>query len=147
LAEPLAQFARHLGVAFQICNDLDDWQQDGANKMASGGDVLGGRPTVLWALALEALSDRDRRELETLVEEPSSATTLARVRTLYESAGVFEKAERLVDKYRERAEKVADEIEPDELRRLLYYLIDTVLDRQPSERDVVLIEKTLTPIR
>ncbi len=147
LAEPLAQFARHLGVAFQICNDLDDWQQDGANKMASGGDVLGGRPTVLWALALEALSDRDRRELETLVEEPSSATTLARVRTLYESAGVFEKAERLVDKYRERAEKVADEIEPDELRRLLYYLIDTVLDRQPPERDVVLIEKTLTPIR
>ena len=147
LAEPLAQFARHLGVAFQICNDLDDWQQDGANKMASGGDVLGGRPTVLWALALEALSDRDRRELETLVEEPSSATTLARVRTVYESAGVFEKAERLVDKYRERAEKVADEIEPDELRRLLYYLIDTVLDRQPPERDVVLIEKTLTPIR
>ena len=43
--------------------------------------------------------------------------------------------------------KVADEIEPDELRRLLYYLIDTVLDRQSSERDVVLIENTLTPTR
>jgi hypothetical protein len=32
-----------------------------------------------------------------------------------------------VDKYRQRAEAVADEIEPDELRQLLYYLIDTVL--------------------
>ncbi|MCH8923747.1 MAG: hypothetical protein IIA67_11455, partial [Planctomycetes bacterium] len=44
-AEPLAQFARHLGVAFQILNDFDDWEQDGHNKLAAGGDVLGGRPT------------------------------------------------------------------------------------------------------
>jgi hypothetical protein len=51
------------------------------------------------------------------------------VRELYERAGVFEKAHRLVDKYQERAEAVADEIQPDELRRLLYYLVDTVLER------------------
>ncbi len=145
-AEPLAQFARHLGVAFQICNDLDDWQQDGRNKVDSGGDVLGGRPTVLWALALEALGAEERTELESLVEAPASAAVLERVRKLYEQAGVFEKATRLVEKYRERAEAVADEIEPDELRRLLYYLIDTVLDRQMNERPVVLIDNPLTAV-
>ncbi len=143
-AEPLAQFARHLGVAFQICNDLDDWQQDGHNKVDSGGDVLGGRPTVLWALALEALGDAERKELATLVDAPESPAVLQRVRKLYEQAGVFEMAARLVEKYRERAEAVADDIEPDELRRLLYYLIDTVLDRQTSERPVVLIDNPLT---
>ena len=57
---------------------------------------------------------------------------------------MFKNASRLVDKYRERAEAVADEIEPDELRRLLYYLIDTVLDRQAAEPPVVLIENTLS---
>ncbi|MEX2112725.1 MAG: polyprenyl synthetase family protein [Pirellulales bacterium] len=145
-AEPLAQFARHLGVAFQICNDLDDWQQDGGNKVASGGDVLGGRPTVLWALALEALADAERKELQALVDAPQSVATLGRVRKLYESACVFEKAARLVDKYRERAEAVADEIQPDELRRLLYYLIDTVLDRQSADREVVLIENALSAL-
>ncbi len=36
---------------------------------------------------------------------------------------------RFVDKHQQRAEEVADEIEPDELRRLMYYLVDTVLDR------------------
>jgi hypothetical protein len=55
------------------------------------------------------------------------------VRALYERAGVFEKAQRLVEKYRERAEAVADAIEQDELRRLFYYLVDTVLDRPAEE--------------
>ena len=42
---------------------------------------------------------------------------------------VFEKAYKLVEKHQQRAEEVADEISPDELRRLMYYLVDTVLDR------------------
>ena len=61
------------------------------------------------------------------------------MRQLYQAAGVFEKASRLVEKYQERAEAVADEIEPDELRRLLYYLIDTVLDRPAAEPSVVVL--------
>jgi geranylgeranyl pyrophosphate synthase len=145
-ADPLAQFARHLGVAFQILNDLDDWEQDG-NKLAAGGDVLGGRPTVLWALALESLDKQDRDELESLVAKESTGATLARVRELYRKAGVFDKAHRLVDKYQQRAEAVADEIEPDELRRLLYYLVDTVLERQASDPPLVpLAEPSALPI-
>jgi geranylgeranyl pyrophosphate synthase len=137
--EPMAQFARHLGVAFQILNDLDDWRSDGHNKLAAGGDVLGRRPTVLWALALESLEEKNRQKLEALVADEPSEATLERVRQLYQAAGVFEKASRLVEKYQERAEAVADEIEPDELRRLLYYLIDTVLDRPAAEPSVVVL--------
>ena len=44
---------------------------------------------------------------------------------------MFEKSEKLIEKSRARAEAVADEVEPTELRELLYYLVDTVLDRQP----------------
>ena len=47
---------------------------------------------------------------------------MARVRELYDEAGVFEKASRLIEKHQERAEKIADEIQPEELRALLYYL-------------------------
>lgn len=136
LAGPVAdaawvgQFARHLGVAFQILNDLNDWQGDNHNKLLAGGDVLGGRPTVLWALALEALNEQDRAELEALAAADTvNEQTILRIRQLYQSAGVFEKAARLVDKYQERAEAVADEVQGEELRRLLYYLVDSVLER------------------
>jgi geranylgeranyl pyrophosphate synthase len=130
----VGQFSRHLGVAFQILNDLGDWQGDNHNKLLAGGDVLGGRPTVLWALALEGSNEPDRAELESLAgEKEFNEQTIHRIRRLYQSAGVFEKASRLVDKYQERAEAVADEVPSEELRRLLYYLVDTVLERGASE--------------
>ena len=136
---PLKQFAKHLGVAFQILNDLKDWQGDQDNKLSAGLDTLGGRPTVLWALALEGLPPNDRTELLDLVGSKTNPTTrVARVRQFYRNAGVFDKAHQLVDKYQERAERIADETEPESLRRLLYYLVDTVLER-PSESEPSLV--------
>jgi hypothetical protein len=97
-------------------------------------------------LALEGLEEPERVELESLVANPNSAA-MHRVRVLYEKANVFEKASRLVDKYRERAEAVADDIQPDELRRLFYYLVDTVLDRQtPDEATPQVVQPTLNVV-
>ena len=141
--EPLKKFARHLGVAFQILNDLQDWQGDHDNKMLAGGDVLGGRPTLLWALALEGLGQAEQTELLELVADDSrdESFRLNRVRQLYQQADAFEKANRLIDKYQARAESIADEIEPLPLRRLLYFLIDTVLTRpQEDAPNVVSID-------
>lgn len=141
-AEPIKQLSKHVGVAFQILNDLKDWQQDNDNKLRSVSDVLGGRPTVLWALACESLDEVDRARLERLVSDrPLDGRTLAEVRRLYTKADVFEKAHRLVDKYQQRAEAVADDLPSDELRRLLYYVIDNVLER-PAENAPELVLPT-----
>lgn len=143
-------FARNLGVAFQILNDLNDWRGDDHNKMMSGGDVLGGRPTVLWALALQGLNPTDRDELLRLAADKTvSRDIVGRVRALYEKAEVFEQAEKLVDKYQERAESIADEVQPDELRRLLYYLIDTVLERPTATApaDPTIVPLTIVPAK
>lgn len=129
-AQSVAQFAKNLGIAFQILNDLQDWRGDQHNKLAMGGDVFGGRPTVLWTLALEGLADADRRRLERLVAGgEATPAVMDQVRDLYQRAGVFEEAERLVAKYRERAADVANQLEPEALRRLAWYLIETVLAR------------------
>lgn len=131
---PLRKFARNLGIAFQILNDLKDCRGDLTNKVEKGGDLLGGRPTVLWALALEALPPAEQAELLSLADPASGsiASRLARAQTLYRQAGVVEKAQALVDKHQERAEAIADELASEDLRALLYYLVDTVLDREES---------------
>ncbi len=131
-AEPfgdaIVRFSRHLGVAYQILNDLDDWSDQQPNKQAQGTDVLDGRPTVLWALALEGLSADARRELETLVAAATDRpTTLARVHALYQQADVFEKAAQLVTKHRDRARQAADQTPDARLRELLHYFVDTIL--------------------
>ena len=131
-AEPVAQLARHLGIAFQILNDLQDWRGDDFNKLTHGGDVLGGRPTVLWALALEGLNDRNRQRLEQLVAEgEATPIVFAEIRHLFEQSGAFEKALRLVHEHRSQAERVADGLAPPALKRLAHHLIQTVLE-QPA---------------
>lgn len=131
---PVKQFARNLGVAFQILNDLNDWRGDENNKLASGSDILGGRPTILWALALEGLSADKQRLLHELVADSTrpEAERIAQVRQLYHEAEVFDKACRLVDKHEQRAAEVADQLHPPELQRLFRYLIEAVLER-PDE--------------
>jgi geranylgeranyl pyrophosphate synthase len=149
----IVEFSRHLGVAFQILNDLKDWQTDSDNKLVAGQDVLAGRPTLLLALALEGLQGADRVELLDLLHEqtPDQRTIgeeiVQRVRTLFEQAQVFDKADKLVEKYRARAEAIADEVQPTELRELLYYLVDSVLDRQaalPPEPVVQMVQLSAT---
>ncbi len=129
----IGEFSKNLGVAFQILNDLKDWEGDSDNKLVAGQDVLAGRPTLLLALALEGSGAAEREELLALLaaREKAGEATVSRVRELFTKAQVFTKAEKLVEKFRAKAEALADDVEPTELRELLYFLVDSVLDRQP----------------
>ncbi|HEV3263613.1 MAG TPA: polyprenyl synthetase family protein [Gemmataceae bacterium] len=153
----IADFSRQLGIAFQIRNDLNDWTGDANNKVLAGQDVLSARPTLLLALALEGSGPAERQELLSLVGQLQAGragpateveAALTRVRQIFTRAQVFDKAEKLIEKSRARAEAVADEVEPSELRELLYYLVDTVLDRpceptgQPEGQTLVQLSVT-----
>jgi geranylgeranyl pyrophosphate synthase len=128
-AQPVEALTRHLGIAFQILNDLQDWRGDDFNKLTLGGDVLGGRPTVLWALALEGLATDDRRKLEQLVAAgQATPQVFAQIGRYFHEAGSFDKALSMVGDHRRAAEQLADELEPEALRRLAHYLIETVLE-------------------
>jgi geranylgeranyl diphosphate synthase type II len=127
----IGDFSRNIGVAFQILNDLKDWTGDDDNKLVAGQDALAARPTLLLALALEGSPPAQRDELLHLLQPlaASRADTLGRVRDIYFAAKVFEKADKLVDKFRAKCEALADEVQPTEFRELLYYLVDTVLEK------------------
>ena len=73
-------------------------------------------------------ASRDLFEAEYPPETPLTHVSVVRV---------FDKAEALVEKSRARAEALADEVEPDELRQLLYFFVDTVLsaDEAPPQPD------------
>jgi geranylgeranyl diphosphate synthase, type II len=156
-AEPVKLFARNIGVAFQIINDLQDWHGDDNNKLGAAGDILAGRPTILLALALQSLNADDQKKLLYILDsgcEMSDSLRIANARELLEKGRVFEQAEKLIEKHRERAVDVAQSIEPEPLRRLMLYLIDTVLDQSAIAKEqqvhmpaVHTIQIGLTPVR
>jgi geranylgeranyl pyrophosphate synthase len=128
--EPIGRFARSLGTAFQIINDLADWRSDRHNKLVAAGDVIGGRPTLLWALALAGLKGKARKELESLAaESPTTAEAVRKIGQLYGEAGVFDKSGALIEQCELSARGVAEGLAPPELRGLLLHLIDIVLKR------------------
>lgn len=133
--ELVPQFCRQVGVGFQILNDLKDWDGDTNNKLVAGQDALSLRPTVLLALALQAASSHQKQELREILESSGEdVLRLARLRRIFSETGAFQAAEQLVEKSRARAEALADGVECEALRKLLYFFIDTVLteeSRQP----------------
>ena len=140
-------FCRHLGVGFQILNDLQDWEEQAPNKLVAGRDAELAKPTLLLALALDAAKGSIRDELESVIS--GSLPPLVRAERLgryYRQLGVFERAETLVDKCRTRAESLADEVHPEALRRLLYFLIDTVLAAPSAPPPEPLVKLSVLPI-
>lgn len=152
----VAQFCRQLGVGFQILNDLKDWTGDDHNKLVAGQDALALRPTVMLALALQSASPEQKLDIRRIYEsDESNAVRLAKLRRMMVALKVFDKAEALVEKCRSRAEALADEIESDEVRQLLYFLVDTVLqeegeptnyERMQAQGDMLMSLPVMSPV-
>jgi geranylgeranyl pyrophosphate synthase len=146
--EFLPQFARQVGVGFQILNDLKDWRGDDHNTLIAGQDALSLRPTVLLALAYQSSSEADRQTLHHILEsnEPA-AKRITQLRELFQKHKVFDKAEVLIEKSRTRAEALVEEIESEELQQLFHFLIDTVLAPEDLPTPDVPADPVLVPLR
>ena len=106
----LREFCTYLGEGYQIQNDLDDWEQDGTNKVEIGTDASAGRPTILRAFA--------------------GGATGPDMRKVYEDCGAFEKAEALLARVRERALAAAGAISPLPVAEFLASLTRMVLPQR-----------------
>ncbi len=128
------QFCRHVGVAFQVLNDLKDWQGDTDNKLVAGQDALALRPTVLLALALKDANEKQKAELIEILSETSSHSAnygrVEKLRAIFRACDVFEKAEVFVERSREKAESLVAEVQDEQIQSLLQFFIETVLARE-----------------
>lgn len=130
----ISSFSRHIGVGFQILNDLKDWRDDDHNKLITGQDALAMRPTILLALALQAADDQQKADLKDILHgHPSDGMRIGRLRTIYQDCDVFTKAEALVDKSRARAEELAESVDNEDFKQLLIFFCETVLAEEAPE--------------
>lgn len=131
-AGDIGSYALHVGTGFQVLNDLKDWSGDLENNRRAAGDLLGGRPTVMWALALERLSEHDATRLRQLAkeagrpdaDEETVVAAVAEVRLLYAKAGVFDRAADIVSEQRSLAAAAAASCRWRRLRDVLEFLLD-----------------------
>jgi geranylgeranyl pyrophosphate synthase len=123
----LRRFSTFLGEAFQIRNDLDDWQEDDGNKRRRGLDAQAGRPTILRALVAQSPLAAELAELARGNGHVPGEELVARVWDLYCRSGALAKAEELLRKLRGRAMEAAGDFPSDDLRELMRFLVRMVL--------------------
>jgi len=132
--ELLSKFCRHVGIAFQVLNDLKDWHGDTDNKLVAGQDAAALRPTVLLALALQDGNESQRSELQSILTGQQDCggpeARIRRLREIFEACDVFDKAEVLVERLRAKADALLEEITDVPIRDLLRFFTETVLAKE-----------------
>ena len=112
------RFATHLGAAYQVRNDLDDWRADDANKVALGQmRAAAGRRSCAhspWRPGRRSLRAAEDADVDA-------------VRRLYEETGACARAQELEQRLRGRCLALAAEARPDTLGELLRFVVRTVL--------------------
>lgn len=139
-------FAYNLGIAFQIKNDLKDFTGDIANKKVISRDISALRPTILFALANEVASQKDKEFLlETYSKGKVSVEEVESINKLYKKYSIPKLAQTMCSEFQEKAIASIENIEVEEFKLFLanilgyiFYKESKISNKQKSDqKDIV----------
>lgn len=130
--ELIYEFGQHVGIAFQIQDDILDLYAD-PEKFGKqvGGDVICNKKTLLLLKAFELANDFQKDELAVLLNEEDAEFKVAAVRNLFDSIGVKEICKGIMQEHYSIAKEALAKINiPDEKKKPLLELAAYLMDRE-----------------
>ena len=132
--EALYQFGIHIGLAFQIQDDiLDVWGDPKTFGKAVGGDIACNKKTFVYLEAMRRVGDEAMRRVGEELEDwygqvlDDNKEKIARVKEIFEQLGVKEACEQVVRDYTQKAldilETLPQNAATEELRQLAEKLL------------------------
>ncbi len=127
--EILKEYARQLGNAFQIQDDLLDMEITSGKTF--GSDIKQKKRTILYVHALNC-SDRDmKNRLWNIIQQPVIADDdIFKIRDLFEANGTLKFARQQVDSRIQQAQRIVNQLTPSESRNDLKLLLQYILERK-----------------
>ena len=117
----LYEFGKHVGIAFQILDDvLDVYADDEKFGKQVGGDIISNKKTFMLLDAFELANEAQTKELNHLLysKDISNADKVKQVTALYNTLGVKELAIREANKHTDIALKHLEELEANASKKL-----------------------------
>lgn len=130
--EALRRFGQHLGMAFQIVDDLLDYTEDEAvTGKPSGLDLREHKVTLPLIHALPRMSDAERKEVAVLMQTPQpSDAQIADVVAAVDRVGGLVYARDRAARLAQAAEQQLETLPPSAAREALRSAISYVLERR-----------------
>ncbi|MBI1836124.1 MAG: polyprenyl synthetase family protein [Flavobacteriia bacterium] len=130
--ELIYEFGQHIGIAFQIQDDILDLYAD-PEKFGKqvGGDVISNKKTLLFLKAFEIASDFQKEELTILLEEKDLEFKVIAVRHLFDGMGIKEKCKEIMQIHYSIAKEALHKINiSTDKKKPLFELAAYLMDRE-----------------
>ncbi len=127
----LKKYARNLGMAFQLQDDLLDIAGDEKRfGKPIGGDLIEGKKTFLLLKALEIAKGRNKKELLKVVRNNGiEKKDVQKYKAIYEELGIFELTQKEIRKYIKKALASVKNLKDEKGKDLLICLAEDLLGR------------------
>lgn len=126
------EFGQHIGIAFQIQDDILDLYAD-PEKFGKqvGGDVIANKKTLLLLKAFEMADEQQSAKLNHLITVQNTTEKIIGVRTIFDEIGVQAAARKIMDKHAALAMEALAAIDVhEEKKQPLLELSDFLLVRE-----------------
>jgi octaprenyl-diphosphate synthase len=131
LTEKLRIFGEKVGMAFQIKDDLFDYQQKGFIGKPTGNDIKEKKFTLPLIHALEVCPEKERKHIiRTIRKHNNSATKVQEVIAFARSYEGLEYSERQMFDYRDKALEILSEMPDNQHKKSLQELVNYVVSRK-----------------
>ena len=131
LVEKLMRFGEHVGIAFQIKDDLFDYQLNNKTGKPSGIDIQEQKMTLPLIYALNNASRSDKKRVINIVKNHhDNPARVAEVLEFVQQSGGLEYAEGRMAEYKEKAMAILNGFPGGEIRTSMTELVDYVISRQ-----------------
>ncbi len=130
--EKMGEYARKMGLAFQIQDDyLDLVGEEGKIGKDFGSDIEKGKRTLMVIKALSELSTKKKERLmDVLEKEDNDPEEIEEAIDLMKEAGAVEYSKRLAQTYAEEAKSELEVVPEENYRALLEDLVDFMISRE-----------------
>lgn len=130
--EKLGQYGRHLGMAFQIVDDvLDLTASESVLGKPVASDLREGKVTMAVIHALERCTEEEKEKIKTILKERAfNGVTHAHVLDILNRYGSLEAANACATEYAESARKSICQFPDSEIKRALLWVPDFVVSRE-----------------
>lgn len=127
----LSDYGKHLGIAFQIQDDLLDITADKDEfGKRIGGDLFEGKKTFLFLVALGKAAGKDKEDLLKVIRNKGiRSNQIEKYKRLYEKLGVLDEAKKAIKKCTENALRSIDNLSDKSRIEIFYWLADLLIKR------------------
>ena len=128
--QKLKQFGSHLGIAFQMKDDLFDYEKQGTIGKPTGNDIKEKKLTLPLIYVLRNISDKDRRWALKIIRKHNKNKVKVNelISFVKDNGGIDYTSQKMIE-YKQKAMNILHEFPTSEAREALINLVDYTISR------------------